>query len=73
MLGYGRLGRMMAEYGNAFRMRVLACDVRPVEPAPWVSMVTLERLLEESDVVSIHIHLTPENRRLIDARARSYG
>jgi D-3-phosphoglycerate dehydrogenase len=69
VLGYGRLGRMMAEYGKAFRMRVLACDIRPVEPAPGVTMVPLDRLLEESDAVSIHIHLTPENRRLIGARA----
>jgi len=69
VIGYGRLGRMMSEYGRAFRMRVLACDVRPVVPPPFVSVVTLDRLLAESDVVSIHIHLTPENRRLIDARA----
>lgn len=69
VLGYGRLGRMMAEYGKAFRMRVLACDVRPVEPAAGVTMVPFDRLLEESDALSIHIHLTPENRRLIDARA----
>jgi len=69
VLGYGRLGRMMAEYGRAFRMRVLACDVKPVEAPDWVSMVPLERLLEESDAVSIHVHLTPETRRLIDARA----
>lgn len=69
VLGYGRLGRMMAEYGHAFRMRVLACDVKPVEAPDWVTVAPLERLLEESDAVSIHIHLTPENRRLIDARA----
>ena len=33
IVGYGRLGRMVGEFGKAFRMRVLACDVRPVEPA----------------------------------------
>jgi D-3-phosphoglycerate dehydrogenase len=69
VLGYGRLGRMMAEYGKAFRMDVLACDVRPVTPAPGVSMASFEQLLDCSDALSVHIHLTPENRRLIDARA----
>lgn len=29
ILGYGRLGTMVADYGLAFRMQVLACDVRP--------------------------------------------
>jgi len=69
ILGYGRLGCILADYGRAFRMRVLACDVRPVDPAPGVEMVDLDRLLAESDVVSIHIHLTEENRGLIGAEA----
>ena len=69
ILGYGRLGRMAAEYGKAFRMRVLACDVRKVEPAEGVEIVDFERLLRESDVLSIHIHLTEENRGLINTGA----
>lgn len=69
ILGYGRLGRIMAEYGKAFRMRVLACDVQPVEPAPNVTMVGFEQLLTQSDVLSIHVHLTEENRGLIGAAA----
>jgi D-3-phosphoglycerate dehydrogenase len=68
IVGYGRLGRIIAEYAKAFRMRVLACDVRPVEPAPGVELAGFERVLAESDVVSLHVHLTPENRRLINAR-----
>src|SRR6185437_10574491 len=67
ILGYGRLGRMVAEYGKAFRMRVLACDVRDVKLAPGVESVNFEKLLAESDVLSLHIHLTDENRNLIDA------
>jgi D-3-phosphoglycerate dehydrogenase / 2-oxoglutarate reductase len=69
ILGHGRLGRIMADYGRGFRMPVLACDVRPVEPAPGVEMVDFDRLLAESDVLSIHVHLTDENRGLIDAAA----
>ena len=69
ILGYGRLGRIVAEYGKAFRMRVLACDVRPVNPAPGVEMVNFDRLLRESDVLSIHIHLSDQTRGLIDGSA----
>lgn len=71
VLGYGRLGRMVAEYGKAFRMRVLACDREPVQPADGVEMVCFETLLEQADVLSVHIHLTRENHRLLDARAFS--
>jgi D-3-phosphoglycerate dehydrogenase len=69
ILGYGRLGRMVADYGRAFRMRVLACDARPVRPAPGVELVDFADLLAESEVLSIHIHLTEENRKLINAEA----
>ena len=69
ILGYGRLKRIVAEYGRAFRMRVIACDVRQVTPAPGVEMVDPDTLLRESDVLSIHIHLTDENRHLINAEA----
>jgi D-3-phosphoglycerate dehydrogenase len=69
VLGYGRLGRIVAEYGKAFRMPVLACNDIPVEPAPGVEMVDFDTLLRRSDVLSIHVHLTDSNRHLIDRSA----
>ena len=65
VLGLGRLGTMVAQYGLAFRMRVLGCDVRPVD-LPGVERVDLDQLLRESDVLTIHIHLTDQNRGLIN-------
>ena len=66
ILGYGRLGRIIADHGKGFRMRVLAHDVQPVDVAPGVELVDFDTLLRESDVLTIHIHLTPENTGLID-------
>jgi len=68
IIGYGRLGRMVAEYGKAFRMRVFACDVRDVTPGPGVRMGGLDEVIRESDVISVHVHLTDENRGLIGPR-----
>ncbi len=64
ILGCGRLGTMVANYGKAFRMKVLGCDIRDVK-LPDVEMVSFYRLLQESDVLMIHIHITDENRGLI--------
>ena len=69
IVGYGRLGRMVAEYGRAFRMPVLVCDVKPLTTPEGIRQVSFEEVLRNSDVVSIHIHLTPENRNLFDAAA----
>jgi D-3-phosphoglycerate dehydrogenase len=64
IVGYGRLGRMVGEFGKAFQMRVLACDVRPVKPAHGVRMCSFTELLRKSDVVSIHVHLDETTRGL---------
>lgn len=65
ILGCGRLGRMMADYGRAFRMNVIACEKNPKKVPQGTAIVSLEECLFRSDVLSIHIHLTPENRGLI--------
>ena len=64
ILGYGRLGKMVAEYGKAFRMRVTACDIKDFS-APGVEQVDFDTLLAESDVLSLHIHLTPDTEQII--------
>jgi D-3-phosphoglycerate dehydrogenase len=71
ILGYGRLGRIVAEYGKAFRMRVLVCDRQSITPAPGVRPVDFDTLLREADALSIHIHLSEENWGLFDAAAFS--
>jgi D-3-phosphoglycerate dehydrogenase len=50
-------------------MKVLACDLRDVKPEAGVAMVDFDTLLAQADVLSIHIHLTEENRGLINATA----
>ncbi|MBN1556486.1 MAG: hypothetical protein JXA11_17225 [Phycisphaerae bacterium] len=66
VLGLGRLGKMVVEYGKAFRMRVLGCDWKDIA-IPGVEKVDFETLLRQSDCISIHIHLTEENRNLFDS------
>ena len=49
-------------------MRVLAYDAFP-NPASGLEYVTLDKLLAESDVVSLHCPLLPETKHLINAEA----
>ena len=66
VLGVGRLGSMTVEYGKAFGMRVLGCDLKSFF-IPGVEQVDFDTLLQESDAISIHIHMTPENYHLFNA------
>lgn len=65
VVGCGRLGRMVARYGEAFRMQVLAFDAKPIDE-PGVKQVDLDTLLNNSDVVSLHLHLTDQTRHIIN-------
>jgi glycerate dehydrogenase len=69
ILGFGRIGRQVAIIGDAFGMNILASDPFRSEPPSLRSFgwVEPEALLRESDVVSLHAPLTPENTGLINA------
>jgi glyoxylate reductase len=67
IVGLGRIGRVVARLGEAFGMRVVYTDfMGPFENAGY-DFVTLEELLAQSDVVSVHCPLTPDTRHLINA------
>ncbi len=67
VIGYGRLGSLMAEYGKAFGMRVLVYD--PLKKIDGVEQVALSVLLENSDAVSLHVHVSDQTRGMISASA----
>jgi D-3-phosphoglycerate dehydrogenase len=68
VIGYGRLGRMVAEYGSAFRMKVLAFDRNPERELDKVEFVALDQLLQRSDVVSVHLPLSRETEGFFDVK-----
>jgi len=69
ILGCGRIGGSVARKLAGFDVRVLGTD--PYVPAfpPAVQPVPFERLLDESDYLTLHCPLTEETRHLVDARA----
>ena len=70
IVGLGDIGSRVARIAQAFQMRTLACD-------PYISrfraqlfgaeLVELATLLSESDVISLHVPLTAETRKMIGA------
>ncbi|MEM7347452.1 MAG: phosphoglycerate dehydrogenase [Chloroflexota bacterium] len=73
LVGFGNIGRHVAKRALAFDMRILYYDPFPPPPALLETMPveasSLQRLLKESDVVSLHLPLTADTRNLIDAQA----
>src|SRR5580704_8760509 len=67
IIGLGAIGRRFAQIGEAIGMRVIAWTMHP-NPALGFTLVPLEQLYRESDVVSIHLRLSAETRGMIGAR-----
>ena len=71
IVGFGRLGSMVARFARTFGMEVLACD-------PYVSAAMIRRggakkvptdvVFKKSDVVSVHVLLTEKTRGLVQHR-----
>jgi D-3-phosphoglycerate dehydrogenase / 2-oxoglutarate reductase len=72
IVGYGRIGRRVGHLARAFGMTVLAHDPylahdHCVAPTDAVELVGLEELSARSQVVTLHLPLTPKTHHLVDA------
>jgi D-3-phosphoglycerate dehydrogenase len=66
LVGFGRTGRLVAERLRGFNVRLIATD--PLVPRDSAAeMVELATLLRASDIVSLHLPLTPQTQGLIGA------
>lgn len=66
IVGTGKIGAAMARICHGFGMKVLAYDVYPNTSLNFVEYVSLDELLEKSDLVSLHCPLTEETYHLIN-------
>lgn len=66
IVGFGNIGKAVAKIANAFSMNVLIYDRGKTNQDPLGTKVDLRTLLEESDVVSLHLPLNQQTKHLID-------
>jgi D-lactate dehydrogenase len=70
LIGTGRIGSHMARLGWAFGMKVIAYDVRldvALKEEYGVQFMSLEDVLEQADVISLHVPYIPSTHHLINA------
>lgn len=71
IIGLGAIGKEVAKRARAFGAEILYADKTrdmDLERQLCLSFVPLHTLLKESDIISIHVPLIPETRRLIDRK-----
>jgi D-3-phosphoglycerate dehydrogenase len=68
IIGLGNVGSEVARRARAFEMRVIGCDPfvsEDMAASLQVELVPIERLLKESDFITLHLPLTPQTKGLI--------
>ena len=71
IIGYGSIGRAVAQMARAFGMEVLVA-ARPTDTRAGIDQrIPLDELLRQADIVSLHCPLTVETRNLINQKSLS--
>ena len=63
IVGYGALGKSIGKRAEALGMKVLPYDIFP-QPG----LVDLDTILTQSDIITLHVPLTPETKNMIGAK-----
>ncbi len=69
LIGLGDIGTQVARIALAFGMRVLAHRKSDKPAEAGIELVELDKLLRESDVISLHCPLTEDTSEIIDAKS----
>lgn len=67
LIGYGRIGKRVAELSQAFGMKVIAYDPAAEVPIE-LKAFSLAELLRDSNFISVHVPLTDQTRNLISTK-----
>src|SRR5690606_16036124 len=65
VIGVGRLGRITADYFNAFGANVAGYDIRDDFPENIKRVSEINKLVENSDIVTVHVSYNESTSRLI--------
>jgi len=65
LIGVGRIGQEVAKRAIAFGMKVVGYDIVPIKTDLAIKQVSLDELLAQADLISLHIPLTYQSRHMI--------
>lgn len=70
IIGCGAIGSMVAKIANTFNMKILVCSyAKRADVSVFADYVTMDEVLEQSDIVTLHLPYSTENYHMIDKSA----
>ncbi len=71
VVGYGRIGKMVSKFLQAFGAKVLVYDIFTQDKTEDVEFVSKQELLMQSDIITLHLPYTSDNHHFINKDAIS--
>lgn len=65
IIGFGRIGRLVAEYAGVFGMNILVHDPFHHDQKSDCHFLSLEEVLKNSDIITVHVNLNEKNKNLL--------
>lgn len=66
IVGFGRIGQLVAKFVSAFEARVIASDTQPISH-PDIEQLPLNELCAQSDIISLHVPYSPDTHHILNA------
>lgn len=68
IIGYGNMGKAVAKRLSGFGVQVIFHDIKPDLSDEFGKQVSLEELMKEADILSLHLPITKETHGIIDSK-----
>ncbi|MED4027957.1 2-hydroxyacid dehydrogenase [Priestia megaterium] len=68
IIGYGNIGKLLASYLNALGCKILIYDEYTEDLPNYCKQVDMDTLLQQSDIISLHLRLTKETHHFISRK-----
>ncbi len=68
IIGYGRIGKIVARYLKCFGANILVCEKKEKRIPTYIEKVTLEDIFKRSDIVTLHVNYEEENINMINRK-----
>lgn len=68
IVGYGRLGRILARYARAFKMKIIIHDKKKINLPRYIISSSLKEIFKKSDIITINLSYKKNNYKIINSK-----
>ncbi len=68
IVGYGRLGKILAKYAKAFGMNIFIYDRKKIKLPKYIKNISLEKIFRKSDIITINLSYEKNNLKIINSK-----